>query len=180
MLPIFISKSSYCSGGFTGLSINTAAQINAGSTITLRSYIGWGNQLNLTIGGQALSWGNSNPVRIYLSSVNYNSEYIKQIIQQPQYSLKYEDYYVDIDEKKIKDHQFRDFLIAVYQEYATCISYHSYQILQLFLVLLIVQFQVLQLHARLVDSRTLIFRLEVKIFLVNLKTLIINFITIIR
>ena len=35
-----------------------------------------------------------------MPSVNFNNDYIKQIIQQPQYSLKYEDYYVDIDEKK--------------------------------------------------------------------------------
>jgi hypothetical protein len=88
------------SGGSTGLSINTTAQIAANSTITVRSYIGWGNQLNLTVGGANISWGNSNPVRIYLPSVNYNNDYIKQIIQQPQYSLKYQDYYVDIDEKK--------------------------------------------------------------------------------
>jgi len=88
------------SGGSTGLSINTsgAGGINANSTITVRSYIGWGNQLNLTLTGA--NWGNSNPCRIYLPSVNYNNEYIKQIIQQPMYSLKYEDYYVDIDEKK--------------------------------------------------------------------------------
>jgi len=90
------------SGGSTGLSINTsgAGGINANSTITVRSYIGWGNQLNLAVGGSNISWGNSNPVRIYLPSVNFNNDYIKQIIQQPQYSLKYEDYYVDIDEKK--------------------------------------------------------------------------------
>ena len=96
--PFLISNP--VSGGSTGLAINTTAQIPANSTITVRSYIGWGNQLNLTIGGQALSWGNSNPCRIYLPSVNYNYDYIKQIIQQPQYSLKYMDYYVDIDEKK--------------------------------------------------------------------------------
>jgi hypothetical protein len=87
------------SGGSTGLSINTTAAVNANSTITVRSYIGWGNQLNLTLTG-GISWGNANPCRIYLPSVNFNNDYIKQIIQQPQYSLKYEDYYVDIDEKK--------------------------------------------------------------------------------
>jgi hypothetical protein len=84
--------------GISGLSINTTAQIPANSTITVRSYIGWGNQLNLTLAGA--NWGNANPCRIYLPSVNFNNDYIKQIIQQPQYSLKYEDYYVDIDEKK--------------------------------------------------------------------------------
>jgi hypothetical protein len=84
--------------GISGLSINTTAQLPANSTITVRSYIGWGNQLNLTLAGA--NWGNSNPCRIYLPSVNFNNDYIKQIIQQPQYSLKYEDFYVDIDEKK--------------------------------------------------------------------------------
>ena len=86
------------SGGSTGLAINTAAAIPAG-TITIRSYIGWGNQLNLTLTGSP-SWGNSNPCRIYLPSVNFNNSQIRQIIEQPSYSLKFEDFYVDIDEKK--------------------------------------------------------------------------------
>jgi hypothetical protein len=88
--------------GSTGLAINNTAAINAGSTITVKACIGWLNttgQLN-TEGKYPGSAGN--PCRIYLPSVNYNNDYIKQIIQQPQYSLKYEDYYCDIDEGKIQ------------------------------------------------------------------------------
>jgi hypothetical protein len=94
--PFLVSNPAFL--GISGLSINTTAQIPANSTITARSYIGWGNQLNLTLAGA--NWGNANPCRIYLPSVTFNNNFIKQIIQQPQYSLKYEDFYVDIDEKK--------------------------------------------------------------------------------
>ncbi len=88
--------------GSTGLGINNIANINAGATITVKGCIGW---LNTT--GQLNAEGKypgsaGNPCRIYLPSVNYNNDYIKQIIQQPQYSLKYEDYYVDIDEGKLQ------------------------------------------------------------------------------
>jgi hypothetical protein len=88
-------------GGPTGLTINTLAAIPNESTITIRSYIGWGNTLNLTGGTLGnISWGNANPCRIYLPSINFNNSYIKQIVQNPQHSLKYLDYYVDIDEGK--------------------------------------------------------------------------------
>jgi hypothetical protein len=88
-------------GGNTGLTINTTAAIANESTITIRSYIGWGNTLNLTGGTLGnISWGNANPCRIYLPSINFNNSYIKQIVQNPQHSLKYLDYYVDIDEGK--------------------------------------------------------------------------------
>ncbi len=84
--------------GSTGLAINNTAAINAGATITIKACIG---HLNTTgqLGTQ-YPGSSGNPCRIYLPSVNFNNDYIKQIIQQPQYSLKYEDYYVDIDEKK--------------------------------------------------------------------------------
>jgi len=80
----------------SGLNINTTTQINANSTITVRACIGWSNvtgQLTTQFPGSV-----GNPCRIFLPSVNFNNDYIKQIIQQPQYSLKYLDYYVDIDE----------------------------------------------------------------------------------
>ncbi len=85
--------------GSTGLAINNTA-INAGATITVKACIGW---LNTT--GQLNAEGKfpgsiGNPCRIFIPSVNYNNDYIKQIIQQPQYSLKYEDYYIDVDEQK--------------------------------------------------------------------------------
>jgi hypothetical protein len=81
--------------GSSGLKINTTATINAGSTITVRACIGW---LNVGSGFPAITGQTSgNPCRIYLPSVNYNNEYIKTIVQNPQYSLKYMDYYVDSD-----------------------------------------------------------------------------------
>jgi hypothetical protein len=92
--PFLLSNPS--GNGSSGLNINTTAQINANSTITVRACIGWSNvtgQLRTQFEGSV-----GNPCRIYLPSVNYNNDYIKQIIQQPQYSLKYLDYYVDIDE----------------------------------------------------------------------------------
>jgi hypothetical protein len=84
--------------GSTGLSINNTAQIAANSTITVKACIGW---LNTT--GQLNAEGKfpgsvGNPCRIFLPAINYNNDYIKQIVQNPQYSLKYMDYYVDMDE----------------------------------------------------------------------------------
>jgi hypothetical protein len=86
--------------GPSGLAINNTAAINAGATISVKACIGWTNQTGqLTT---QFSGTSSNPCRIYLPSVNFNNNYIKQIIQQPQYSLKYLDYYVDIDEGKVQ------------------------------------------------------------------------------
>jgi hypothetical protein len=82
--------------GSSGLAINNTTQINANSTITIRSCIGWSNvtgQLRTQVEGSV-----GNPCRIFLPSVNYNNDYIKNIVQNPQYSLKYLDYYVDMDE----------------------------------------------------------------------------------
>jgi len=89
--------------GSTGLSINNTAVIAANSTITVKACIGWLNttgQLAAQFPGSA-----SNPCRIYLPAINYNNDYIKQIVQNPQYSLKYMDYYVDIDEGKTQGAQ---------------------------------------------------------------------------
>ena len=83
--------------GSTGLSINTTGAIAANSTITVRACIGWNNNT----GQLAAFAGNAgNPVRIFLPSINYNNDYIKDIVQNPQYSLKYMDYYIDMDEGK--------------------------------------------------------------------------------
>jgi hypothetical protein len=84
--------------GSSGLAINNTAAINANSTITVRACIGWDNQTGQLRTQFTGSVGN--PCRIFLPSVNYNNDYIKQTIQQPQYSLKYEDYYIDVDEQK--------------------------------------------------------------------------------
>ena len=92
--PFLLSNPS--GNGTTGLSINTTGAIAANSTITVKACIGWSNvtgQLGTQYPGSA-----SNPCRIFLPAINYNNDYIKQIVQNPQYSLKYLDYYVDIDE----------------------------------------------------------------------------------
>jgi hypothetical protein len=91
--------------GSTGLSINNTVAIAANSTITVKACIGW---LNTT--GQLTEQGKfpgsvGNPCRIYLPAINYNNDYIKQIVQNPQYSLKYMDYYVDMDEGKTQGTQ---------------------------------------------------------------------------
>ena len=96
--PFLLSNPS--GDGSTGLRINTtgALGVTANSTITIRACIGWKNetgQLTTQFPGSA-----GNPVRIFLPSINYNNDYIKDIVQNPQYSLKYMDYYVDMDEGK--------------------------------------------------------------------------------
>jgi len=53
------------------------------------------------MGGGTINWGNLNPCRIFLPAISFNNDYIKDIVQNLQYSLKYMDYYVDIDEGKI-------------------------------------------------------------------------------
>jgi len=88
--------------GSTGLAINNTAAINAGATITIKACIGWQNTTGQLSTEGKYPGSTGNPCRIYLPSVNYNNDYIKQIIQQPQYSLKYEDYYCDIDEGKVQ------------------------------------------------------------------------------
>jgi hypothetical protein len=84
--------------GSSGLKINlSGASILAGSTITVKACIGWLNAATFpAITGQI----SGNACRIYLPSVNYNSDYIKSIIQNTTYSLKYMDYYVDSDLNK--------------------------------------------------------------------------------
>ena len=81
--------------GTTGLKTAGTGLVNG--TMTIRACIGWKNET-----GQLTTFQGStgNPVRIFLPSINYNNDYIKQIIQQPQYSLKYTDYYVDSDLNK--------------------------------------------------------------------------------
>jgi hypothetical protein len=89
--------------GSSGLRINTTATVATGSTITVRACIGWlgvGTSLPVITGQTS-----GNPVRIYLPSVNYNNDYIKDIVQNPQYSLKYMDYYVDSDLGKVQGTQ---------------------------------------------------------------------------
>jgi len=79
--------------GTTGL--RTAGTGVANGTMTVRACIGWKNetgQLTTNFPGSS-----GNPCRIFIPAVNFNNEYIKDIVQNPQYSLKYLDYYVDSD-----------------------------------------------------------------------------------
>jgi hypothetical protein len=82
--------------GTTGLRTAGTGAING--TMTIRACIGWKNETGLLTTQFAGSSGN--PVRIFLPSVNFNNDYIKQIIQSPQYSLKYTDFYIDSDLNK--------------------------------------------------------------------------------
>jgi len=87
--------------GSTGLRIaNTAIAANA--SITVKACIGWTNTTGQLTAQSQFPGSSGNPCRIFLPSVNYNNSYIKEIINQPQYSLKYQDYYIDIDEGKVQ------------------------------------------------------------------------------
>ena len=78
------------STGASGIAF-TPAGITAG-TITTRCSIGWyGNGSNTS---------SSPACRLYIPMVSYTSDYMQDIIKHPMYSLKYNDYYIDIDEKK--------------------------------------------------------------------------------
>ncbi len=87
--------------GSSGLRIAHTA-IAANASITVKACIGWTNTTGQLAAQNQFPGSSGNPCRIFLPSVNFNNEYIKQIINQPQYSLKYEDYYVDIDEGKVQ------------------------------------------------------------------------------
>ena len=85
--------------GSTGLKTAGTGAVNG--TMTVRACIGWDNQtgqLKDQFGGTA-----GNPCRIFIPAVSYTNEYIKNIIQHPQYSLKYTDYYVDSDLNKLQN-----------------------------------------------------------------------------
>jgi len=86
--------------GSTGLAINNTTVIAANSTITVKACIGWLNNTGQLAATGQFPGSSTNPCRIFLPAINYNNDYIKQIVQNPQYSLKYLDYYVDIDEGK--------------------------------------------------------------------------------
>ena len=82
--------------GSTGFKTAGSGLVNG--TMTVRACIGWDNQtgqLKTEFPGTS-----SNPCRIFIPAVSYTNEYIKNIVQNPQYSLKYMDYYVDSDLNK--------------------------------------------------------------------------------
>ena len=85
--------------GSTGLKTAGTGAVNG--TMTVRACIGWQNetgQLKDQFSGTA-----GNPCRIFIPAVSYTNEYIKSIVQNPQYSLKYTDYYVDSDLNKLQN-----------------------------------------------------------------------------
>jgi hypothetical protein len=81
--------------GTTGLKTAGTGQVNG--TMTIRACIGWKNETGQLAAFQGAT---GNPVRIFLPSVSHTNGFIKQIIQQPQYSLKFTDYYTDSDLNK--------------------------------------------------------------------------------
>jgi len=91
--PFLLSNPS--TDGTTGLRTAGTGALNG--TMTIKACIGHKNET-----GQLTTFQGStgNPVRIFLPSVSFNNSYIKEIIQQPQYSLKYTDFYVDSDLNK--------------------------------------------------------------------------------
>jgi hypothetical protein len=90
--PIMVANPS--TNGSTGIAIQTATA--AVSSITARSFIGWTvDNLGLSITG--FSSPTAPPCRIHLPTISFTSDYIKDIANAPQYSLKYNDYYVDTD-----------------------------------------------------------------------------------
>jgi hypothetical protein len=93
--PIMVANPSV--NGSTGIAIQ--GNTIAASSITARSFIGW------TVDNLGLSIANfSSPTapacRIHLPTISFTSDYIKDIANAPQYSLKYNDYYVDTDLNK--------------------------------------------------------------------------------
>jgi hypothetical protein len=80
--------------GSTGIAIQ--ANTTAAASITARSFIGWTtDNLGLSITGFT---GTTVPAcRIHLPTISFTGDYIRDIAEKPQYSLKYNDYYVDTD-----------------------------------------------------------------------------------
>jgi len=95
--PFLISNPS--GDGSTGLKINQTVNnsILAGSTITVKACIGWSNTTGQLSANNQFPGSAGNPARIFLPAINFNNDFIKDIVQHPQYSLKYMDYYIDAD-----------------------------------------------------------------------------------
>jgi hypothetical protein len=94
--PIMVVNPS--TDGKTGMILNSTPA--AVSSITVKCQIGWdlpsgsGMVLNNAYTGQS-----NIQCRIHLPTLSFTSDYIKDIASAPQYSLKYNDYYVDTDLK---------------------------------------------------------------------------------
>jgi hypothetical protein len=91
--PIMVSNPS--TNGSCGIAIQGVT--TAASTITAKCLIGW-TTTNLGSGLNAGFDGMPAPAcRIHLPTISFTSDYLKDIAKAPQYSLKYNDYYVDTD-----------------------------------------------------------------------------------
>jgi hypothetical protein len=77
--------------GMSGLRTDGARAV--GGQLKTQCIIGW-NTDGLTV-GNAFKGTTGNPCRIHLPTISFTSDYIKDIATAPQYSLKYNDYYVD-------------------------------------------------------------------------------------
>jgi hypothetical protein len=61
----------------------------------------------------------------HLPTISFTSDYLKDIANAQQYSLKYNDYYVDTDLKIVqKGGTEVDYLILNLQDHVFCILYH--------------------------------------------------------
>ena len=84
--------------GQTGLRYIDGTQ--AAGILSIKCAIGWGRFDTLPT-GMSLNANNvaaSNSIcRIHVPTISFTSDYIKDIANSPQYSLKYNDYYVDSD-----------------------------------------------------------------------------------
>ena len=90
--PFMIGNPS--ANGTHGMNITTTT---VASIITAKCIIGWSTD-NLGTGLNAGTSGITAPAcRIHLPTISFTSDYIKDIASAPQYSLKYNDYYVDTD-----------------------------------------------------------------------------------
>ena len=78
--------------GVSGLRANE--NLTAGKTIKATCLIGW-NVTGLLAGSPSFSGTPGNACRIHVPAISFTSDYIKDIANAPQYSLKYNDYYVD-------------------------------------------------------------------------------------
>ena len=87
--PVMVSSPSV--NGVTGIKLNASQAANG--ILNVKCMIGW----NVDITSVDYKGSTGPPCRIHLPTLSFTSDYIKDIANAPQYSLKYNDYYVDTD-----------------------------------------------------------------------------------
>ena len=95
--PFLLSQPS--TDGSTGLRVSQKGAF-AGGSLTIKSQIGWGAMSGGNATGIYAQQASAPACRIVIPAISFTSEYVKKIIAHPQYTLKYNDYYVDHDEGK--------------------------------------------------------------------------------